>query len=64
MAASTAAKNVNPAKESLRKEQREQKDAERKKGKDADLVRALKDTFPASDPVAVQTATKPGAKQK
>lgn len=63
MAASTAAKKVNPAKESLRKEQREQKVAERTKGRDADLVRALKDTFPASDPVAAQTATKPGAKR-
>lgn len=61
--ASAAAKQ-NPAKESLRQEQREQKAAERKKGKDADLSEALKDTFPASDPVAAQTATKPGAKHK
>lgn len=62
MAASTAAKKINPAKESLRKEQREQRKAARGKGEDADLVKALKDTFPASDPVAAQTATKPGAK--
>lgn len=62
MATGTAATKTNPAKESLRQEQREQKDAARKKGKD-DLSEALKDTFPASDPVAAQTATKPGAKR-
>jgi len=55
---------ANPAKESLRKEQKEQRKAEREHGKDADLNRALKDTFPASDPVATQTPIKPGAKDK
>jgi hypothetical protein len=55
---------VNPAKESLRKEQQEQKQAKRGKGRDADLREALKGTFPASDPVASQTATKPGAKKR
>lgn len=48
----------NPAKESLRKEQAEQREAARNKSPDADLERALKDTFPASDPVAAQSATK------
>jgi hypothetical protein len=62
--ASAAATKQNPAKESLRQEQREQKAAERKKGKDADLSDALESTFPASDPVAAQSATKPGAKHK
>jgi hypothetical protein len=55
---------VNPAKESLRKEQQEQRQAGRGKGRDADLHEALKGTFPASDPVASQTATKPGAKKR
>lgn len=54
----------NPARESLRQEQKAQKEAARGKGKDAELDAALKDTFPASDPVAVQSATKPGAKQR
>lgn len=53
---------ANPAKESLRKEQKEQRKAERKHGKDADLNQALKDTFPASDPVALETPTKPGGR--
>ena len=51
----------NPAKESLRKEQKEQRKAEREHGKDALLNRALKDTFPASDPVAAQAPVTPGA---
>ncbi len=55
---------VSPARESLRKEQKEQREAERKHGKDALLDKALKDTFPASDPVAVQTPTTPGGKEK
>jgi len=50
----------NPAKESLRKEQKEQRKAAREHGKDAELNRALKDTFPASDPVAAQAPVKPG----
>jgi hypothetical protein len=54
--------HTNPAKESLRKEQQEQRKAEAGHGKDAELDKALKDTFPASDPVAVQTATKPGSR--
>jgi hypothetical protein len=58
------ATTTNPAKESLHKEQKEQRQAARKHGKDAELDRALKDTFPASDPVAVQTATKPGGKKQ
>ncbi|MGO4403720.1 hypothetical protein AB4Z10_05570 [Bosea sp. RAF48] len=53
---------ANPAKESLRKEQKEQRKAEREHGKDAELDRALRDTFPASDPVAVETPTKPGGR--
>ena len=55
---------ANPAKESLRKEQKEQRKAEREHGKDAELNRALKDTFPASDPVATQTPVKPGGRGK
>ena len=55
---------ANPAKESLRKEQKEQRKAEREHGKDAELNRALKDTFPASDPVAAQTPIKPGGRGK
>lgn len=52
--------STNPAKESLRQEQAEQREAA-KKGPDAELDKALKDTFPASDPIAAQTPTKPGA---
>ncbi len=55
---------ANPAKESLRKEQKEQRKFAREHGKDAELDRALKDTFPASDPVAAQTPSKPGGKNK
>jgi hypothetical protein len=51
----------NPAKESLRQEQKAQSKAARGKDKDADLTDALEDTFPASDPVAAQSATKSGA---
>lgn len=51
---------TNPAKESLRQEQAEQREAA-KKGPDAELDKALKDTFPASDPIAAQAPTKPGA---
>ncbi|SIR57411.1 MULTISPECIES: hypothetical protein [unclassified Bosea (in: a-proteobacteria)] len=53
---------ANPAKESLKKEQREQRETERKLGKDGLLEKALKDTFPASDPVAAQAPTTSGAK--
>lgn len=38
--------STNPAKESLRKEQREQRKAVRKGGKDAELDEALKTPFP------------------
>lgn len=51
----------NPAKDSLRKEQKEQRKAEREHGKDAQLDQALEDTFPASDPVATQAPVTPGA---
>ena len=54
----------NPAKESLRKEQAAQRHDAKHKGKDADLNQALKDTFPASDPVAAQSATKSVAKKR
>lgn len=57
----------NPAKQSLKQEQQRQaKSAERAKGSqgdDAELNKALEDTFPASDPVAAQSATKPGARK-
>lgn len=56
--------STNPAKQSLRKEQREQRQASRKQGKDAELDKALEDTFPASDPVAMETPTKPGSSRK
>jgi hypothetical protein len=55
------ATSTNPAKESLRSEQREQHRTERKEGRDAGLTHALENTFPASDPIASQTATKIGA---
>jgi hypothetical protein len=54
----------NPAKESLRKEQAEQRDAAKHGSKDAELNRALKDSFPASDPVAAQSGTKAVAKKR
>ena len=44
--------STNPAKDS------------RKQGKDAGLDKALEDTFPASDPVAAETPTKPGTSRK
>lgn len=55
---------TNPATESLKQEQKEQREIERKLGKDGMLEKALKDTFPASDPIAVQTPIKPGAKDE
>lgn len=59
----TMASSANKAVESLRKEQREQREDEKKVGGSAEkqLDKALKDTFPASDPVAPQVPTKPGA---
>lgn len=56
-------KDENPAKESLLQEQAEQRKQEREKGKNGELEKALEDTFPASDPVAVQTPIKPGTKE-
>ncbi|MCP4559777.1 MAG: hypothetical protein GY873_20940 [Bosea sp.] len=60
------ANSANRAVESLRKEQREQRKDEKKAGGSAEkqLDRALKDTFPASDPVAPQVPTKPGAPKR
>lgn len=59
------ATKTSPAAQSLRKEQAEQRRAERRKGgEDADLDEALRETFPASDPIAVQTPVKPGAKKR
>lgn len=52
---------TNPATESLKQEQQEQRETERRLGKDGMLDKALKDTFPASDPVSVQTPSKPGS---
>lgn len=53
----------NPAKESLKQEKAAQR-AHEQSGKDAELNEALEDTFPASDPVAAQSATKPGGKKR
>lgn len=50
----------NPAKESLRQEQAEQRKKAKSGDKDSELTEALKDTFPASDPVAAQTPVTPG----
>lgn len=55
---------ANPAKESLRREQDDQKRAAKGKSQDAALTDALKDTFPASDPVAAQAPSKPGKAAK
>ncbi len=55
---------ANPAKESLRKEQKQQREAARRRGTDDELDEALKETFPASDPLATQTPIKPGGKDK
>jgi len=52
--------STNPARESLRQEQQEQREAAQK-GPDAELDTALKATFPASDPIAAQAPTKSGA---
>jgi hypothetical protein len=58
--------SANQAVESLRKEQRKQREDAKKasaKGK-TELDKALEDTFPASDPVAPQSPTKPGAPKR
>jgi len=60
------ANSANQAVESLRKEQRKQREDEKKAGSKGDkqLDKALKDTFPASDPIAPQSPTKPGAPKR
>lgn len=54
----------NPAVESLRQEQKAQKKADRELTSDQKLERALKDTFPASDPVAQQVPITPGVAEE
>lgn len=54
----------NPAVESLRQEQKTQRREERELTLDRKLERALKDTFPASDPVAEQVPITPGAAEE
>lgn len=56
--------DTNPAIESLRREQHAQRRAEREGTADQRLDKALKETFPASDPVAVQSPAKPGAPRR
>lgn len=56
--------HTTPAVESLRKEQKQQRKAERGNTPEQQLDKALKDTFPASDPVAAQSPAKPGAPRK
>ncbi|MGO4669466.1 hypothetical protein [Bosea sp. 2RAB26] len=53
--------DTNPAIESLRKEQHAQRQAGREVTADQRLDQALKETFPASDPIAAQSPAKPGA---
>ena len=54
----------SPAVESLKEEQKAQRKEEREVMADQKLERALKDTFPASDPVAEQVPVTPGATGK
>jgi hypothetical protein len=58
------ANDPSPAVESLRREQKSQEKAERELTPDQKLERALKDTFPASDPVAQQVPIAPGAAEE
>ncbi|WP_377848634.1 hypothetical protein [Bosea sp. UC22_33] len=58
------ANEQNPAVESLRREQTTQRKEERELTPDQKLERALKDTFPASDPVAEQVPITPGAAEE
>lgn len=58
------ANTQSPAVESLREEQKSQAKAERELTPDQKLERALKDTFPASDPVAEQVPITPGATEE
>lgn len=59
-------KTASRAVESLRKEQREQRKEERKAGGSLErqLDKALRDTFPASDPVAPESPVKAGAPER
>ncbi len=58
------ANTKSPAVESLRGEQKSQAKAGRELTPDQKLERALKDTFPARDPVAEQVPTTPGASEE
>lgn len=60
------ANSGNQAVESLRQEQRKQREDEKKAGGKGqnELDKALKDTFPASDPIAPQSPIKPGAPKR
>lgn len=58
------ANDNSPAVESLRQEQKAQRKEERELTPDQKLERALKDTFPASDPVAEQVPITPGAAEE
>ncbi|MGO4408069.1 hypothetical protein AB4Z10_27925 [Bosea sp. RAF48] len=58
------AQEKSPAVESLKQEQKTQRKEEREMTPDQKLERALKDTFPASDPVAEQVPVTPGAAEK
>ncbi len=60
----SAVKKPSPAAQSLRQERAEQRKAERGKGKDSDLNDALRATFPASDPVALESPTRTGAAKR
>lgn len=50
----------SPAVKSLEQEQKAQRKEEREMTADQKLEKALKDTFPASDPVAEQVPVTPG----
>jgi hypothetical protein len=54
----------NPAVESLRQEQKAQRKEDRELTADQKLEKALKDTFPASDPVAEQVPVTPGSAEE
>lgn len=54
----------SPAVESFREERKNQRREERELTPDQKLERALKDTFPASDPVAEQVPITPGAAEE
>ena len=58
------ANEQSPAVESLRLEQKAQRKEERELTPDQNLERALKDTFPASDPVAEQVPITPGGAEE